>query len=210
MKNWVHTPEWIKILFPGMVWNDPASEKEIYLTFDDGPTPEVTPLVLDILSQHKARATFFCLGSKIEDNPQLFHAIRSAGHAIGNHGYQHLSGFTTPLQKYLDNARKGERCSGSNLYRPPYGRITLRQYKQLKKDYRLIMWSIMSMDFDANCTPEECLGNILTHIKPGSIVVFHDSEKARRNVLEVLPELLTWMEVNGYQAATIREFQNPA
>lgn len=204
MINPVHTPVWLRRLFPQMVWDVPVTGKNIYLTFDDGPTPEVTPQVLAILSEYRAQATFFCLGTKIETHPALFESIKAAGHTIGNHGYQHISGFSTSLHAYLDNARRGEQCSGSKLFRPPYGRLTPRQISWLKKDYRLIQWSIMSMDFDAALTPARCLHNVLKNIKPGAIIVFHDSEKAQKNVLQVLPELLQWMEKNGYKSYALK------
>jgi peptidoglycan/xylan/chitin deacetylase (PgdA/CDA1 family) len=205
MMNWVLTPTWLKKLFPQMVWEIPAPEKDIYLTFDDGPTPVVTPGVLALLSDYQVKATFFCLGSKIEGNPELFEAIKTAGHTIGNHGYRHINGFTTSSGKYLDNVRKGEELSGSKLFRPPYGRITPRQMNLLRKDYRLVMWSILSMDFDRNLSVEECFNNVVRNVQQGAIILLHDSEKAQKNVLQMLPELLQWMERNGYKAKALEE-----
>ena len=205
MMNWVHTPTLLRKTFPQMVWEIPTAEKQIYITFDDGPTPEVTPQVLAFLLKYNAKATFFCLGSKIEQNPYLLDEIKAAGHTIGNHGFHHLSGFSTSLAMYLQNVRQGEQLSGSKLYRPPYGRITPRQMNHLKKDYMLVMWSIMSMDFDTNTSPTQCLHNITNNIKPGAIILLHDSEKAQRNVLQVLPELLMWMDRNGYRAKALEE-----
>ena len=203
MINWVHPPAWLKNSFPQMVWEIPTSEKEIYLTFDDGPTPWVTPRVLALLLEYKAKATFFCQGSKIEQYPDLFEDVKAAGHTIGNHGYRHLSGFSTSLEKYTDNAKRGEEYSKSKLFRPPYGRITPWQMNRLKKDYRLVMWNIMSMDFNRKLSAEKCLRNVTANIKPGSIVVFHDSEQARENVLQVLPLLLSWLDKNGYRTKTL-------
>ena len=199
MINWVHTSAWLKWIFPQLVWAIPTLEKKIYLTFDDGPTPEITSLVLALLLQHKAKATFFCLGSRIELFPETIEEIKLAGHVIGNHGYQHRSGFFTPIKKYVENARKGAEISGSKLFRPPYGHITPWQIRKLKKDYRLILWTIMSMDFKQHLSAEQCLNNVLKHIKPGAIIVFHDTEKAKEKILQVLPALLKWLDINGYQ-----------
>jgi len=199
MINWVHTPAWLKWIFPQLVWTIPTLEKKIYLTFDDGPTPEITSLVLALLLQHKAKATFFCLGSRIELFPETIEEIKLAGHVIGNHGYQHRSGFFTPIKKYVENARKGAEISGSKLFRPPYGRITPWQIRKLKKDYRLILWTIMSMDFKQHLSAEQCLNNVVKHIEPGAIIVFHDNEKAKEKILQVPPALLKWLDINGYE-----------
>ena len=209
--NWVHTPAWLRKAFPQLVWEIPTLEKEVYLTFDDGPTPEVTSQVLAFLWEYRAKATFFCQGSKIEQNQGLVDDLKAAGHTIGNHGYRHVSGFTTSLKEYLDNARKGAEISGSRMFRPPYGRITPWQIDRLKRNYPLVMWSIMSMDFNPNVSPAQCFHNVIKNMKPGAIIVFHDSEKARKNVLQVLPELLQWMERNGYKAKPLEEgFWNDA
>lgn len=189
--------------FSQLVWEIPATEKDIYLTFDDGPTPEITSQVLALLFQYKAKATFFCLGAKIEQYPHLFQQIKAAGHVVGNHGYEHRSGFSTSQKKYVENARHGEEISGGLLFRPPYGRITPWQSRELRDHYKIIMWSIMSMDFDAHTTPEQCFLNCIQHIKPGSIIVFHDMEKAKNNVLTVLPRLLEWMNAQGYIAKAL-------
>ena len=201
--DWVHTPAWLKKIFPQMVLEIPSQEKNIYLTFDDGPTPGITSQVLAFLLAHNAKATFFCLGANIEQFPQTFEEIKSAGHTIGNHGYKHISGFSCGLQKYIENARQGAETSTSKLFRPPYGRITPWQIKRLKKDYKLIMWGIMSMDFKQTLTSAKCLQNVIRNIKPGAIILFHDTEEAKENVLQVLPELLDWIDKNGYQAKAL-------
>lgn len=203
MLNWVHTPAWMRKTFSRLVWEIPATEKDIYLTFDDGPTPEITAQVLALLLTYNARATFFCLGAKVEQYPQLYEQIKAAGHTIGNHGYHHLSGFSTSLKPYIENVKRGEEVSGSKLFRPPYGRITPWQIKKLRGSYKIIMWSIMSMDFDQHTTPEQCYNNVIKHIKPGSIIVFHDIEKAKTNVLQALPQLLEWMNAHGYKAKAL-------
>lgn len=201
--RWVKPPAWLKSTFRQLVWEIPTLDKDIYLTFDDGPTPGITSQVLALLFKHNAKATFFCLGSKIELHPELLEEIKAAGHVIGNHGYQHLSGFSTSLKEYIRNAEQGARISGSSLYRPPYGRITPRQFRKLHKQHTIIMWSIMSTDFDTRLTPEQCLTNVIKHIKPGSIIVFHDIEKAKANFLGCLPSLLEWLKENGYHTKTL-------
>jgi Predicted xylanase/chitin deacetylase len=203
MMNWVHTPICLQKMFPQMIWQVPTSEKEIFLTFDDGPTPGVTPQVLAFLLEYQAKASFFCLGARIEQYPELFHEIKAAGHVIGNHGYKHLSGFTTSHKLYLQNVLKGEELSGSHLFRPPYGRITPWMANSLKKHHQLIMWTTMSMDFNAKITTEQCFQNAIGKIAPGTILVLHDSEKAAKNLLIVLPRLLQWCKENGFKAKTL-------
>lgn len=203
MINWVHTPICLQKMFPQMVWQVPTSEKEIFLTFDDGPTPGVTPQVLALLLEYKAKATFFCLGSRIEQYPELFREIKASGHAIGNHGYNHLSGFSTSHKSYVQNVMKGEELSGSQLFRPPYGRIMPWTANRLKKHCRLIMWTTMSMDFNANISPEQCFQNVIRRIAPGTILVFHDTEKAGKNLLPVLPKLLQWCKENDFKTSAL-------
>lgn len=195
---WVKVPTLAKRLIKGVVWDVPAENKKIYLTFDDGPEPEVTPRVLVFLYQYGAKATFFCLGEKIEKNLSLFNAIKADGHVIGNHGYKHLSGFRTSNSDYIANAKRGAELSGSRLFRPPYGRITPWQYKALKREHSIVMWSAMSMDFSAKVTPEQCVNNVLSNLYPGAIVVFHDTPKAAANLLVALPRILENLSGQGY------------
>jgi peptidoglycan-N-acetylglucosamine deacetylase len=201
--SWVCTPYGLKKLFPQLIWEMPDIEKTVYLTFDDGPTPGVTPRVLDFLLQYQVQATFFCLGSRAEQCPSLPELIRAGGHTVGNHGYLHLSGFTTASETYYENARRGAIITNSNLFRPPYGRIAPWQISALKKYYRIVMWTIMSMDFSYKTTVFQCLKNVKENIHPGAIIVFHDSVQAGENLLQVLPDLLNWLKDNGYQAKAI-------
>jgi peptidoglycan/xylan/chitin deacetylase (PgdA/CDA1 family) len=200
---WVRTPNWLKKLLPQLVWDLPTTEKSIYITFDDGPTPGATPQVLAFLREYGAKATFFCLGSQAEKHLQLLEQIKAEGHTLANHGYCHLNGFFTCNDKYIENANRGAIIAGSKLFRPPYGRISPRQINFLKKEYQIIMWSLMSFDFDRKLTPEQCLDNVVKNIFPGAIIVFHDTEKAKERVLYVLPRLLEWIEVNGYRALSM-------
>lgn len=201
---WVKVPTIAKRLFKGVVWDVPTDTKKIYLTFDDGPEPGVTSRVLVFLSQYKARATFFCLGEKIQQNPSIFCELKAAGHGIGNHGYKHLSGFSTSKRDYIANAKLGTEISGSYLFRPPYGRITPMQYKALKQEYAIAMWSIMSMDFSAKVTSKQCIDNVLSNIYPGAIIVFHDTPKASANLFVALPQILEHLSEQGYTFEVLR------
>ena len=201
--SWILTPSWIKKTFPQLVWELTTVEKNIYLTFDDGPTPETTPQVLAFLNQYKAKATFFCLGSETEKYPNLLELIKSEGHTIGNHGYRHLNGFFSSTKKYIKNARDGALITESKLFRPPYGKITPLQMHLLKKEFRIIMWSIMSMDFNTKIKAEQCLRNVIDNIFPGAIIVFHDTEKAAKNLLTVLPLFLNYLTDKEYKPLSI-------
>ena len=200
---WVRVPKWLKCLFPQLIWELPATEKIVYLTFDDGPTPDITERVLALLFEYGAKATFFCLGSKAETLPELIEKIKSGGHTVGSHGYYHLNGFYTPSSSYLENARHGIRIINSKLYRPPYGKITSYQVRKLKPSVDIVMWSIMSMDFDTRLSPEKCLNNVIRNLYPGAIIVFHDTEKAADKLWYVLPRLLQFLAESGYSAFSL-------
>src|SRR5690606_7547607 len=146
--------------------------------FDDGPIPDVTPEVLNILKKYDVKATFFCVGDNIRKHPDIFDRIKKEGHQIGNHTYNHLKGWNTPHDLYLENTALCNTLTGTKLFRPPYGRATRAQYAQLKKQYEIIMWDVMSGDFDEKLDPETCLNNVINHAENGSIVIFHDNIKA--------------------------------
>lgn len=199
-----------KILFPVLrkifsqfTWEINTPNKNIYLTFDDGPEPGVTPQVLSFLKQYNAKATFFCLGSKLELYPDIKSLILKNEHTIGNHGYLHLDGFKSSTKTYVDNIRKGADITKNNLFRPPYGRITPWQFNKIKSDTRIIMWSIMSMDYSNNSTIEKCIRNVLNNAYPGAIILFHDSIKASKIVLNALPIILETLSHDGYSFRTI-------
>ena len=194
----VKTPSFIKNLFPAYIWNIPTSEKVLYLSFDDGPHPEITPWVLDMLKSYNAHATFFCLGKNVERNPEVFKRIQSENHRIGNHGYLHLSGWKTNNIPYFHDVRKGAEISGSKLFRPPYGRLKPSQIKYLLKSNRIVMWDVMSGDFDKKLHPDKCLNNVIRFAESGSIVVFHDSKKAFRRLKYALPKVLDHFSNKGY------------
>jgi len=200
----VKTPSVVKKMFPQYVWSIPTSEPVIYLTFDDGPTPEITDWTLKLLKKFDAKATFFCIGNNIEKYPELFRDIVSCGHAVGNHTHNHLKGWKTPTKNYLKNISKTEFIISShsyktNLFRPPYGRIRPKQAKQLMAlGYHIIMWDILSFDWDKDISQETCLKNVVENTGKGSIIVFHDSVKASGNMIPVLPKVLEHYSKLGY------------
>ena len=200
----VYPPPYIRWIYPQAIWTLPGQGKTIYLTFDDGPTPLVTEKILDLLDDYQAKATFFCIGKNIEQHPLLFNLIKAKGHHIGSHTYSHLNGWKSNSSDYLQDYQKGRELACSNLFRPPYGRILLNPLQTIQKQDKVIMWDILSKDYDATLPPEKILHNVLRHLKPGSIIVFHDSEKAKKNVLAVLPQLLQHLTQEGYTMDAIR------
>jgi len=179
--------------------------KSIYLTFDDGPHPDTTPWLLDILKAHEAKATFFCLGKNVEKFPALFQEIKAQGHAIGSHTFNHLSGWKSGTSAYIDEVERGAATVHSKLFRPPYGRIRPAQYKALINDnYKVIMWSVMAYDFDVELGSEERIERVRKHTGDGSVVVFHDSPKAFPQLKNELPGLLDYWKKNNFSFAEIR------
>ncbi len=212
-------PRFIQRLYPERIWAFSRTSNSIYLTFDDGPIPDVTPWVLDELKKYKAKATFFCIGENVQKHPNVFRRILSEGHAVGNHTFNHLNGWRTDTAEYIENVEKSEiqmleinsefssdsyRIPNSEFFRPPYGKITSKQAKILKKKgYKIVMWDIISYDFDRNISPEECLQNVLKKIQPGSVVVFHDSLKAEKNLRYVLPKVLDFISEKNWKFSLI-------
>ncbi|MBL55723.1 MAG: polysaccharide deacetylase family protein [Flavobacteriales bacterium] len=190
MKYIYKTRWWMKWWYPELIWEIKTTKKEIYLTFDDGPDPEVTPWVLDQLKAHQAKATFFCVGENVEKYPEIYKRILAEGHTVGNHTYGHLNGWKTSYDKYIVSVKKCSHVFGAHLFRPPHGRISKRQIKKLKKRYKIIMWSLLSGDFDDTISSAECSYNTVQYSEPGSIVVFHDSQKCKKTLFEALPKIL--------------------
>ncbi|MEO5889287.1 MAG: polysaccharide deacetylase family protein [Ferruginibacter sp.] len=202
MLYFVKTPGWLKKLYGGCTWQMPQDEKIIYLTFDDGPHPDATPFVLDTLKRHQAKATFFCIGKNVLEQPALYKRIILDGHAVGNHTFNHLNGWKTENDIYMHNIAEAKKYIDSNLFRPPYGRISKFQLKLLAADnYRLkaIMWSVLSGDFDIKLSKEKCLKNVLDNSNSGSIIVFHDSKKAYEKLVFTLPKVLEYFTERGYR-----------
>jgi len=212
----IKTSNLLKFIFTKWVWSFCTKQKNIYLTFDDGPTPEITEWTLNQLQKYNAKATFFCIGKNIEKHPEIFQKIIAEKHTIGNHTHNHLNGWKTNLQDYLTNFLRADQTilhninlhSGSDkmvtqtakLFRPPYGKISLKQSKKIrKKGYKIIMWDVLSADFDTTISKKECLKNVIQNVKSGSIVVFHDSEKANEKLKFVLPKTLEYYSEKGYR-----------
>jgi peptidoglycan/xylan/chitin deacetylase (PgdA/CDA1 family) len=194
----VRIPRIFRQAYPGLTWKLPGDRKVLYVTFDDGPTPGVTSAVLEILERFGARATFFCIGRNAERHPEILREIIAKGHALGNHTYSHLKGWFTPNNEYFEDIRLAARIVPSGLYRPAYGMITPRQVKHLKKQYRIVLWDVMSYDFHPGTSPEKCLHNVIRYARPGSVIVFHDSVKASEKVLHALPGMLEYFGKQGY------------
>ena len=201
----VKTPFWAKWLYPSLVWNIPNEDNAIFLTFDDGPI-DLTEDILDILDQYNVKATFFCVGENILKNPVIYQRIIAEGHDIGNHTYNHLNNFKTTNENYLNNVALGQAQTNTELFRPPYGKITRNSIKALKQDYKIIMWDILSYDFDQSVSPDECLNNVTNNIRSGSIIVFHDNIKAKKSVLYALPKLLEWLQHQSYLPKKISDY----
>ncbi len=197
MAYWVKTPWWLKAYYSQLVWQMPNNDAAVYLTFDDGPHPSITPFVLDELKKNNAKATFFCIGKNVVTHPDVYQRIKEEGHTIANHTHNHLNGWNTNTEEYIKNIKLASKHIDSTLYRPPYGRIRVNQIKQLS-DFRIYMWDVLSADFDKKITPEQCLTNVTNNVKPGSIVVFHDSEKAWERMSYALPQVIKYCKQNNW------------
>lgn len=203
----IKIPKLLKSIFHEWIWAFNTTTKEVYLTFDDGPIPEITPWVVQLLAQYNAKATFFCIGDNIQKHPDVFKLLLDSHHKIGNHTFNHLKGWGCKPNKYIDNILKAEKFipeTSSKLFRPPYGKITLEQSKSLRTlGYKIVMWEILSADFDTKITTKKCTENVLKNIQNGSIIVFHDSKKAFPRLKETLPKVLAKLHKKGYQFKTI-------
>ena len=196
----VRSPWWLKRIYPGRVWHMPGKGKAIYLSFDDGPDPQVTPFVLDELAKYGARATFFCIGRNRMLHPELYDRILTEGHAVGNHSFDHLDGWKTHNAVYVENVLKAKQHIASDLFRPPYGKMNRIQQKQLSKEgFKTIMWSILSGDFDEAISPQQCCSNVIENAANGAIIVFHDSRKANEKMSYALPLVLKYFTDKGYR-----------
>lgn len=201
MQLFLHkSPRLLKQIYADCTWHIPTQEKVVYLTFDDGPIPEITDWVLQQLADYDAKATFFCIGENVVNHPAVFERVLAAGHRIGNHTHNHLNGWKTPNKIYWQNiAECQEVLPPTTLFRPPYGRITFAQIKPLLAQYQIVMWDVLTGDFEKYLSPEHCLKKTLKHTRNGSIVVLHDSIKAWRNMSYVLPRLLQDLSERGYR-----------
>ena len=200
----VKTPRLIQNLLPTFTWRIPTEEKVLYLTFDDGPIPEVTPWVLDTLRQFNAKATFFCVGDNVKKNPSVFQQVLAEGHAVGNHTFNHLNGWDSENISFFHNVRHCAKLVKSSLFRPPYGRLTPKQTQFLTRHYQIVMWDVLSGDFDQTISKEDCLSNVMASTKRGSIIVFHDSQKAAERMMYTLPRLLEHFAAKGYRFESLK------
>jgi len=204
--KWVKTPAWVRWLFPGLTWHVTSSPDTVYLTFDDGPIPEVTPWVLDLLASRGIKATFFCIGDNIRKNPDIFRRILDEGHSIGNHTFHHLNGWKTDHSAYIANIEACDEIiaqhhqDGTRLFRPPYGKIRRSQKKwAIEQGKEIVMWDILTNDFDATVSPEQCLRYATGKVKGGSILIFHDSLKAWKNLEYALPRALDYLSAKKFR-----------
>ena len=207
----VKTPWLLKKIYPGCVWDIPAHDNVLYLTFDDGPHPEATPFVLDELKKYNAKATFFCIGKNVVEHPEIYKRILLEGHRTGNHSYNHLNGWKVDDKKYIDDVMEARKFIDSDIFRPPYGRITKFQNRLLtsreserKQLFKIIMWNVLSADFDLSITPEKCASNVIRNSKTGSIIVFHDSQKAFSKLRFALPSVLKHFGEKNYRFEAIK------
>ena len=199
-------PRMVTWLFPNRVWQIPTAQKEIFLSFDDGPHPRITPLVLDMLATHGAKASFFCIGDRVKRFPGIYQRILDEGHAIGNHTFHHLNGWKTNDADYLTNITAAALCIDSRLFRPPYGRIKGSQARAIvAKGFKTIMWTVLSGDYDAKLNPAQCANRVLENIEPGFIFLFHDAEKAEKNMLFALEKLLEACKIQGFRCEKIND-----
>lgn len=197
---------WLRALYPGMMWRQPGNEKELYLTFDDGPVPEATPFVLELLQQFDAKATFFVVGHNVDKYPQLLQKMVEEGHAVGNHTYHHLNAWHVNPRIYRQNVWQCQQAIqqvlpsfDTRLFRPPYGKMTPVHSRLIKKDYSLVLWDVLTADFDQKLKPDVCLAKAIKHSEAGSIVLFHDSIKALRNMKYTLPRYLEHFSKKGFE-----------
>ncbi len=221
---WIKTPAYIKRLFSNHVWDIPNNENKVYLTFDDGPTPEITEWVMAILKKHDIKATFFCIGKNIDKHPEIYLKLIKEGHAIGNHTFNHTNGWKVSCKDYVEDfldceekidfrTLNLEKSQIENidykikaLFRPPYGKIKPSQSKEIREiGFKIIMWDVLSADFDKNVSPEKCLQNATKKVTSGSIILFHDSVKAFKNLEYALPKTIEILKGKGFEFDTINK-----
>ncbi len=201
----VRLPFFIRWFYPQSLWRVKTKEKVAYLTFDDGPIPEVTPWVLELLKKEKIKATFFCVGENVKKHPEVYQRVISEGHRTGNHTFNHLQSFRTPSNQYLKNIEVSEQYMHSKLFRPPHGQLRPRILKAIQKKYSVVFWDLLSCDFDASKSPEDCFEIVRKKARPGSVIVFHDSLKAEKNMKYALQKTISHLKKQGYRFELIPE-----
>jgi len=199
MNALVRPPLLLQKIYPGALWRMNSKEKKIYLTFDDGPVPGVTPAALSILKEFNIKATFFCVGENVQKHPEIFQQLISDGHSIGNHTFHHVDGWNTPTRAYLREVQHCAEFVSTKLFRPPYGRMRPPQRKAIQRKYKIVLWDVLTYDFDKDLSGEDCLQLALKNSREGSVVVFHDSEKAKERMLYALPKYVEEMKKRGFE-----------
>ncbi len=187
-----------EMALPKLVWRIPGDTKKVYLTFDDGPIPEITEWVLDTLAAHDILATFFCVGDNVFKHPEVYSKILQANHSVGIHTHNHLNNWKTPNDEYIKNIERASEFIDSKLFRPPYGKIKPSLINKLTPYYKIIMWDVLTRDYDCTNSPEKCMDIIKSRASKGSIIVFHDSIKAEKNLKQVLPQAIEYLKEHGY------------
>lgn len=193
----------LHLLYPKAIWRKSKEEKVVYLTFDDGPIPEITPWVLDLLDKYNIKATFFMVGDNIRKHPAEFEMVKSRGHRIGNHTFNHLKGFGTPLDTYMENVEKANSYMHTDLFRPPHGHMSFSQYHKLKGKYKIIMWDVVTRDYSKWLNGKEVFAKLKKYVRNGSIITFHDSIKSEANMKYALPRSIEWLLEQGYEFRTL-------
>ena len=190
---------WLRLLYPDALWRINPKERAVYLTFDDGPIPEVTPRVLDILDHYGVKATFFMVGDNVRKHPEVFEMVKSRGHRLGNHTFNHLGGIRHSTKEYVLNIHKANTLIHSGLFRPPHGWLRHRQYHFFKRHYKLVMWDVVTRDYSKRLTAEEVFENVKRYARPGSIITFHDSLRSASKLWYSLPRSIEWLLAEGYE-----------
>lgn len=203
LKPGVRLPWVIRLFYRKALWRLDTTEKVVYLTFDDGPIPEVTPWVLNLLKKENSKASFFCVGENVQKYPTVFQQLLDHGHSVGNHTFNHMQGLKSDRSNYLSNIEKADKLIGSSLFRPPHGFLKASQYRLLLKKYRIVMWDVLSRDFDKQISANDVYNNVMDFVRPGSIIIFHDSLKAEKNMKEALPKVIRSLKEKGYRFETI-------
>lgn len=194
----VRVPLFYRCIYPSLLCRIPTDEKKLFLTFDDGPHPVITSKVIDLLNQFNARGTFFCVGENVKKYPDVFSLLKKQNFAVGNHTFHHLNGFKNSLKKYLHDVQLADAIIDSGLFRPPYGKLSPAQYFRLRQKYTIAMWDVISYDFDQKISKKDCFKYVIRYSRSGSIIVFHDSDKAEKNLLYALPKTLEHFQKRGY------------
>lgn len=193
-------PQFIRYLYPSAIWRMDKDKRAVYLTFDDGPIPKVTPWVLDVLDKYGIKATFFMVGDNIRKHPDEFHMVVERGHRIGNHTFNHIRGLSYDINSYLENTDKACKIMmNTNLFRPPHGYMSPKQYVELKKRYKIVMWDLVTRDYNRKFTGEQILQKVKKYVRNGSIITFHDSIKSEENIRYALPKAIEWLMEQGYE-----------